>query len=322
MNWLDPLGRKLIKEIIKELKSKDKTIFFSSHILSDVEEIADKFSIIHNGRTIFTQNIKDLEDKLENESINWFDYAYIYFIDEFQMFTGEGYSRADYHLLVEQFLHLINSSAPDLRIMTTTPPSQELESIREYIDIYCPITSDYNEVEWSQAQQDGKEMWMYPCVGLQAPWPNSHLYNRLFEIRVLLWQTYYYNIDGFLYWSANAYFHGNYGMAYNGWGDGWFLYTDDNGKIDPSIRWEAYRDGIEDYEYLYIINATLNEISGTPEDFSRLKKLVSTVTTDRYNYCESGYVVKNSRDKIGEWISTLASTNPINITAIAETPLF
>ncbi len=51
---LDPLGRKLILELIKELKKSGKTVFFSTHILKDVEEVADSVAIIHRGKLLKT----------------------------------------------------------------------------------------------------------------------------------------------------------------------------------------------------------------------------------------------------------------------------
>jgi len=248
-----------------------------------------------------------LDDKLVNDTIDWYQYAYIYFLDEFQMFTPPGWVPGEYHILIEQFLHLLNNSAPAMKIMTTTPPTRDLEAIRPYIDIYCPITADYDEEEWEAVQNEGKELWMYPCVGPMSPWPNSHLYNRLFEIRVLFWQSYYYNLDGFLYWASAAYFHGQYGMGYNGWGDGWFVYTNPDGTVDASIRWENYRDAIEDYEYLWVLNNTL-ELSGADvESFHLLDQIVTGVATDRYNYCDSGLDLWNSRNEVGSWIHSLVN---------------
>lgn len=46
MSGLDPLGRKMVKDLILELKSEGKTIFFNTHILSDVEALCDRFAII------------------------------------------------------------------------------------------------------------------------------------------------------------------------------------------------------------------------------------------------------------------------------------
>lgn len=49
MSGLDPMGRMLIRDIILEMKKEGRTLFFSSHILSDVEVICDRVSILVNG---------------------------------------------------------------------------------------------------------------------------------------------------------------------------------------------------------------------------------------------------------------------------------
>jgi ABC-2 type transport system ATP-binding protein len=49
MSGLDPIGRALVKEIILDLKARGKSVFFSTHITSDVESICDRVGIIVNG---------------------------------------------------------------------------------------------------------------------------------------------------------------------------------------------------------------------------------------------------------------------------------
>ncbi|MBU8921539.1 MAG: ABC transporter ATP-binding protein [Bacteroidales bacterium] len=46
---LDPLGRKMVRDILLDLKNKGKTIFFSSHILPDMEALCDRTVIIRDG---------------------------------------------------------------------------------------------------------------------------------------------------------------------------------------------------------------------------------------------------------------------------------
>lgn len=55
---LDPQGRKEILDLIKSFKG-DKTVFFSTHILSDVERICDRIAILKEGKLL-------IEDSLEN----------------------------------------------------------------------------------------------------------------------------------------------------------------------------------------------------------------------------------------------------------------
>lgn len=49
MTGLDPIGRKLVGDLILEYKEKGHTIFLTSHILSDVERFCDRVAIIHQG---------------------------------------------------------------------------------------------------------------------------------------------------------------------------------------------------------------------------------------------------------------------------------
>ncbi|MCX5754223.1 MAG: ABC transporter ATP-binding protein [Candidatus Krumholzibacteria bacterium] len=46
---LDPIGRKMVRDILVDLKKRGKTIFFSSHILSDMEALCDRVCIIRDG---------------------------------------------------------------------------------------------------------------------------------------------------------------------------------------------------------------------------------------------------------------------------------
>jgi ABC-2 type transport system ATP-binding protein len=52
MSGLDPLGYKETRDIIIDLNRRGKTIFFNSHILSEVEKLCDRVAVLHKGRLI------------------------------------------------------------------------------------------------------------------------------------------------------------------------------------------------------------------------------------------------------------------------------
>lgn len=58
MSGLDPIGRNLLKNIILDLKSAGKTVFFSTHILNDVETMCDRIGMIHQGRILYCGEIE------------------------------------------------------------------------------------------------------------------------------------------------------------------------------------------------------------------------------------------------------------------------
>jgi ABC-2 type transport system ATP-binding protein len=60
MSGLDPLGRYQIREIILSLKAQGKTIFFNSHVLSDVEKICDRVAILAQGELICIGSLTEL----------------------------------------------------------------------------------------------------------------------------------------------------------------------------------------------------------------------------------------------------------------------
>lgn len=60
MSGLDPTGRFQVREIILSLKAQGKTIFFNSHILSDVEVICDRIAILNRGQLICIGNLNQL----------------------------------------------------------------------------------------------------------------------------------------------------------------------------------------------------------------------------------------------------------------------
>lgn len=57
MSGLDPFGRILVKEMITDLKKRGKCVFFSTHIIGDVEAVCDRVGIINHGNLICLEDV-------------------------------------------------------------------------------------------------------------------------------------------------------------------------------------------------------------------------------------------------------------------------
>jgi ABC-2 type transport system ATP-binding protein len=68
MSGLDPLGRHEVRELIQGLKDEGKTIFFSTHILSDAEALCDRVAIIHKGELRGIGAINDIRTSVAGRS--------------------------------------------------------------------------------------------------------------------------------------------------------------------------------------------------------------------------------------------------------------
>ncbi len=60
MSGLDPVGRKEVRDLIVEEKKAGRTVFFSSHILSDVEILCDRLCILRRGEIVVSGSTVDL----------------------------------------------------------------------------------------------------------------------------------------------------------------------------------------------------------------------------------------------------------------------
>jgi ABC-2 type transport system ATP-binding protein len=62
MSGLDPIGRKEVRDLIIELRQQGKTVFFSTHILPDVESICDRVGMVFRGRLVREGALRALLD--------------------------------------------------------------------------------------------------------------------------------------------------------------------------------------------------------------------------------------------------------------------
>jgi ABC-2 type transport system ATP-binding protein len=69
LGGLDPLSRHQFKEIVLKLRNKGTTILFSSHILSDVQDVADRIGIINHGQIKQIGTLNELKSNLNPQNV-------------------------------------------------------------------------------------------------------------------------------------------------------------------------------------------------------------------------------------------------------------
>ncbi|MBE0619632.1 MAG: ABC transporter ATP-binding protein [Burkholderiales bacterium] len=69
MSGLDPLARARVKQLLRELRQQGRTLFFTSHALSDVEEICEYTVVLHQGRVCFSGSPRALMQDFAGDSM-------------------------------------------------------------------------------------------------------------------------------------------------------------------------------------------------------------------------------------------------------------
>jgi ABC-2 type transport system ATP-binding protein len=121
MSGLDPLGRALVKDLIKELKQKGKTVFFSSHITSDVESVCDRVGIILKGELQTVESV----DTLHQQGIEGYLVTYV---------QAENTQPHSVRLGVDELSDfLVSAAQSQRRILLVEPQRKDLEAF--FLDI-------------------------------------------------------------------------------------------------------------------------------------------------------------------------------------------
>jgi ABC-2 type transport system ATP-binding protein len=66
---LDPVNTQLLKDLIRDLKSKGKTIIMSTHLMNDIEELCDRLLMINKGRTVLYGSVSEVKSKYRNNAV-------------------------------------------------------------------------------------------------------------------------------------------------------------------------------------------------------------------------------------------------------------
>ena len=225
----------------------------------------------------------------------------------------------------EPFIHHEESYAAVVdRVHEAAPSVRCVEAVEtEYLgalDVYVPKLSHLNlwYPRFKEAQRQGAELWFYTCCHPVGRYPNRFLDQSLLKVRVLHWINYLYDMDGYLHWGLN-HFAGDDPYSQEGisrglpLGDRAIVYPGKHGLIG-SLRFSAMRDGLQDYEYLWVLEKELSGIKDRvgAEAFwldprQRSLELCRRVVWSFHEYTRERDVMLETRDAIAGEIEALRS---------------
>jgi hypothetical protein len=198
--------------------------------------------------------------------------------------------------------------APQVRIMVSEQVEPDIYDNATYpgakIDLWLPTISNYQVTRAHDRQRDhGEEVWWYFLYGDRPPLPNPTVIDRPgIEARITPWLAWLERVGGLLYYATTDWDPDPWSQPWinDGNGDGFLFYPPKDGTIAfdpcqaqsnrlvPSMRWELLREGMEDYEYLWLLNGgepsvgVANEADALAEAFISSRTLFSRVPTDLY----------------------------------------
>lgn len=79
MSGLDPMARALVKKMISAMRDKEKTIFLSSHILADMDELCDRVALLHGQTIQFVGSPAELKKQTKAENL---ELAFLHYIEK------------------------------------------------------------------------------------------------------------------------------------------------------------------------------------------------------------------------------------------------
>ena len=153
---------------------------------------------------------------------------------------------------------------------------------------------------YTQYKADGKTLWWYVCCSPQYPYPNLFVSYQGVMSRVLWWQQFMFDVDGFLYWSVTADWGklpGNLRNDYPTSGDGNLIYFGERyGRSGPVLGWRFVhvRDGFDDFDYLRMAE----ELCGRDAVMSIVNKLTTGITHVK----EDPYLMETLRGEVAKLI--------------------
>jgi len=184
------------------------------------------------------------------------------------------------------------------------------------VDIWCPQIVDGfgafpEKMDWARKN---KILWMYTSGNAESFYPCMNTDLPAVATRITPWFCWKFDSPGYLYWQVNNWPEGSpwtHPMTFpHQNGNGSLYYPGKTGPVH-STRLETFRDGMEDYEYFYMLREVANKATGPQKDqaLAALAAAQWDVTdkafADRYNKDRTGETMLSVRSKMGDALELL-----------------
>ena len=267
------------------------------------------------------------------EEMGWLGRDYVYWFDE---------PNTENYPFVREGMEIIHRSAPKItRFITEHRPGPDIMDVSE---ISCTVIGQLDPDVIADLVAKGREFWSYVCCCPKAPYLSLFIDHDAINMRMWLWLSYKYEMKGILVWSANYWnsstaspenylqnpwedpmsYTVGYGLPsgkQNGWGngDGRFFYPpnrDPNNHSKkflegpvPCLRLENIRDGIEDYEFLLLLEKEIKNPTGKNRkkirEAQKLLALPASLVTGPTDYNKDPQALIQYRIKVGELLHAM-----------------
>ncbi len=266
--------------------------------------------------------MKAMQNYLTDQQL--LDKAYYYFANEPQ-------NQEDYDA-VAWYAKSLKEAAPNLKLMVSEEPKEEIFNNSKYpgakIDIWLPVLQNFEpSVSHEREKKYGEESWVYFLHSTRPPYFNPiTLDHPGIESKLTGWFLWKYRIRGIAYYALNSWSKNPYTnpMTTNHNGDTFLFYppSENNTAISygatdhrfvSSVRFELMRDALEDYEYLYRLNASQLPVVDAENDAdAQVDKIIGNLTS----YTRDSEFMYNLRRliglKIGGEITSIPDIQPDN----------
>jgi len=305
---------------------------WSSHeiVLRDfrVEKESTSRMITVPGKEFLPQFLPALENHLREKG--WLEKTVFHIADEPSNHNVMSWREAS------QFVH---EHAPALRRIDAIETTHCFDRLEIWVPKLDYLATWYDTYE--KARQQGCELWFY-TVGIfqKGSYPNKTVDVPLIESRILHWLNYRFGLKGYLHWGFNSWTDDPYNGPGEHRGDGWHVYPRDPARREPkkdglinSLRWEQMRNGIQDYEYLWMLENKIKQIRdtlGEPlstmiEPSRRPTEIASQIVKTMHLYSKDPNVLYSAKRQIIEELLALekspqviVQTNPLEHSTIAN----